>query len=501
MNQFKNKTVLRPYQRRWANDRSRLTFAVKAAQIGYSTASAAWAVDACLKRERELVVFLSRSERQSLELAEKAKQWVDGYEGVIAEFFPNQPGRAGETSILQHEIRFPNKSRIIALAANPDTARGYTGHVVLDEFAFHKDAEAIFRATYRQTTLGYKVKVLSTPNGQQGKFFEIAKSLGFDSGLRPRKQPVRIGSSGHRAIESLKKQSPNGSMTQSSNDSITQSLNPWSGHWCDIHLAVEEGAPIDVDSVRAGCDEDTWLQEYCCQFVSQASDWISAELFQQCVSSEATTNIESLNHRVIGSLKSNDSMSQSLNGPILYAGWDVARKRDLSVIWISELVGDVTWTRAVVELRNTPTPDQVREALAFMPLLRRMSIDKSGMGLAIFETLEREFPGRVEGVQFTQPTKEAMAVLARRRMEELKVRIPDADAIRHSFRSVKKSVNAIGQARFDAEHDSKYGHADHWWAFCLAEAAAEGSAGAYDLAEVGGVFGKPVAVGMRERIL
>jgi phage FluMu gp28-like protein len=42
---------------------------------------------------------------------------------------------------------------------------------------------------------------------------------------------------------------------------------------------------------------------------------------------------------------------------------------------------------------------------------------------------------------------------------------------RNSFRSVKKTVTATGQARFDAEHDEKFGHADHWWAFCVAESA------------------------------
>src|SRR2546428_12334561 len=87
----KNKTVLRPYQRRWANDPTRLALAVKAAQIGYSTASAAWAVMTCLARPKQLVVLLSRSERQSLELAEKCKVWVDGYRGVLADYFPQQP--------------------------------------------------------------------------------------------------------------------------------------------------------------------------------------------------------------------------------------------------------------------------------------------------------------------------------------------------------------------------------------------------------------------------
>ncbi len=472
--ELKNKTVLRPYQKRWANDSARLAYAVKAAQIGYSTASAAAAVNDCLRRPRTLWVFLSRSERQSLELAEKAKQWVDGYRGVVAELVPNQ--YFGATETLQHEIRFPNKSRIIALAANPDTARGYTGHVVLDEFAFHKDAHAIWRAAYRQTTLGYKVRVLSTPNGQQGMFYELAKCLKLDLGIRPRRQPVRaanrewgVGSREGRIL-SLDSLLP-------APDSRS---SPWSGHWCDIHLAVEEGAPIKMEEIRAGCDEDTWLQEYCCQFIAQGSQWISPELFQQCVSSEASVQLPDvgagLRARPGQALLSPSGAGGQAQGPApteLYAGWDIARKRDLSVIWICELLGDVTRTRGVIALRNMPTPDQVREARALMPFIRRINIDQSGMGLAIFEQLQREFPDKVEGVEFSAPAKEAMAVLAKRRMEETKVRVPDDAAVRRSFMSVKKSVNALGQARFDAGHDLKYGHADHWWAFCLAEAAAE----------------------------
>ena len=166
---LKNDTILRPYQRRWAKDEQRFTIAVKAAQIGYSTASAAWAVDRCLVIPKRTIIFLSRSERQSLELAHRAKEWLDGYHGVAADWLQATPF-AG-TSTLQHEIRFPNGSRIIALAANPDTARGYTGDVVLDEFAFHQDAQAIFTAVYRQVSLGYHMRILSTPNGQRGKFW------------------------------------------------------------------------------------------------------------------------------------------------------------------------------------------------------------------------------------------------------------------------------------------------------------------------------------------
>ncbi len=472
-------SFLRPYQKRWAWDPARFAIAVKSAQIGYSTATAGWAVRRCLEIPQRNIIFLSRSERQALELSQKAKSWLD-YFSISADFLANLPFEG--TSALQHEIRFGNGSRIIVLAANPDTARGYTGDVVLDEFAFHKDSQAIFTAVYRQVSLGYAMRILSTPNGQQGKFYELAKQLGLDSGVRPVNQPVRQEKSEVRSQKSEETPIAN-----------RQSAigNPWSGHWCDIFMAVEDGLPLNPEEVRAGCDDDTWLQEYCCQFVSQASEWISPELLQSCVSSDATTQIDSLTHRGI------DSMTQSANESIYYAGWDIARNRDLSVIWINELVGDVTWTRGVIEMKNTPTPDQIREARALMPQLNRLVIDKGGMGLVIFEALEREFPGQVEGVQFTQPKKEAMAVMAKRRLEEQKVRLPDSNAVRQSFRSVKKSVNALGLTRFDAEHDARFGHADHWWAFCLAEAAAAQPA-AYHLAEVGRLFGSPVISGVKD---
>jgi phage FluMu gp28-like protein len=39
-----------------------------------------------------------------------------------------------------------------------------------------------------------------------------------------------------------------------------------------------------------------------------------------------------------------DEQPPAEGGP-LYAGFDVGRKRDLSVLWVLEKVGDVFWTR------------------------------------------------------------------------------------------------------------------------------------------------------------
>ena len=44
-----------------------------------------------------------------------------------------------------------------------------------------------------------------------------------------------------------------------------------------------------------------------------------------------------------------------------------------------------------------------------------------------------------------------------------------------AFRSVRKITTATGPLRFDSERDDSHGHADAWWAYCLAEQAALGT--------------------------
>jgi len=84
-------------------------------------------------------------------------------------------------------------------------------------------------------------------------------------------------------------------------------------------------------------------------------------------------------------------------------------------------------------------------------------------------------------------------------MEQVKVRLPDSDAVRRAFRAVKKTVNAVGQVRFDPEHDARAGHADHWSAFCLAETAAQQPA--YRFKDVAMLIGRPVTSGLMEKVL
>jgi phage FluMu gp28-like protein len=410
---------LYPYQKKWINDKSRKKIAAKSRRIGFSWAEGLDQVLQSHERKQNFIVLSRKGDLAKEFIRESVVPHVRAI-GLIADYIEGSlPG----TSQTQDEVSFTNGSRIIALSANPDSARSYEGHVTLDEYGFHKDARAVYVAITPSITRGYSLKVISTPNGQQGSYYDLCKEAGLIDG-----RPYSDRFSAHRV---------------DIYDAIAQGCSDRFGH------------VLNADALRADClDEEMFLQEYACQFLSTAQQWIPPELLEANLSDDAVIGRPQLELRN------------------LFAGWDIARHKDLSVIWFLERVGDVTVTRGVVEFEKTPTPEQSREAAAFMRQCSRMCVDQSGMGLSIYETLEEKFRGQVEGITFTLANKELMAVHAKRRMEARKTRIPDTDMIRNSFRSVKKTVTVTGQARFDAEHDIKYGHADHWWAYCLAEHAA-----------------------------
>lgn len=166
---------LLPYQRRWVEDDAPFKIVVKARQTGYSFAATLRAVLKCLER-RLTWIFLSKGERQSRLLMEKVREHVQAC-GIVAE--TSESAFFEGTLTKQLETRFPNGSVIYGLPANPDTARGYTGNVTLDEFAFHQDAAKVYSALYPTVTRGFSLEIISTPNGQQGKFFELAKQAGL----------------------------------------------------------------------------------------------------------------------------------------------------------------------------------------------------------------------------------------------------------------------------------------------------------------------------------
>jgi phage FluMu gp28-like protein len=464
------------------DDNSQLKLAVKARQIGYSFAATLHAVLRCLERKTTWI-FLSKGERQSRLLMEKVQEHIQTC-GIVA--------RASEstffegTMIKQLETRFPNGSVIYGLPANPDTARGYSGNVTLDEFAFHADADKIYAALYPTITRGYCLEVISTPNGQQGKFFELAKAAGLtEEGLG-----AREWGPGNSSFPSSQSPVPSpGSLAPSTQHPVPST---WSAHSCDIYEAMRQGLKIDLDLLRSGCDdESTWLQEYCCQFVSTAENFIPPELIAASLSAEASPSTP-------------PQLLASARGPYrdFFLGIDIGRHHDRTVFWLDEVqapgagfqvpgFSPDTWhlapdtscisiARLVRSFRELPFDEQLafaRELLSLrrgdgQPLVRRASIDSTGMGAPLAETLAREFGPRLEPVVFTPAVKEDLAYRTKRRLENHLSLLPDTREIRRAFSAVKRLVTPSGNLRFDADR-TEAGHADEFWAKALADLAAD----------------------------
>jgi phage FluMu gp28-like protein len=412
---------LLPYQTAWINDAARFKIGLMARQTGKSWTSALEAVRDC--RERKTTwVCLSAGERQALEWMLKAKEHVEAFKVSFAGY--EETRDADEALLKQAEFRFGNGSRLIAIPANPDTARGYSANLLLDEFAFHENPDQIWRAIYPSISNPlkgiYKLRVVSTPNGLGNKFADLwTKAEG------------------------------------------------WSKHHVDIYEAVKAGLPVDIEELKAGLnDPEGWAQEYECQFLDAAAVLLPYELIAQCESAEATTTIS-------------PEWWPSAAQRAIYIGWDFARKRDLSVPWVGELVGDVLHTREVIEFRGMSTPDQVEAMADRIAKCRRVAVDYTGPGIGLGDELVKRWQeynpdkhqfGKIELVTFTQAEKLKLFPPMRVAFEKHLVRVPINRAVREDLHSMQR-VATTNSVTYRAPHTAD-GHADRCTALALCLRAA-----------------------------
>ena len=410
---------LLPYQVDCFKDRSRFKCLMWSRGARKTFSVTLEIIDDCFQQEAEgrrtTWVILSRGERQALEAIQEAKRHAEAYlmmAGAIekSEFTSDD----GKRRFTQFEIRFAKGSRIIALPANPDTARGYTANVFLDEFCIHEHDEEIWRSLLPVLRGRFRVIVASTPKGGQSrKFYQIMHD---ESGI-------------------------------------------WSKHTIDVYEAVRQGLPLDIETERKAMgDPDGWAQEFELQWLDEASAWLPFELLASCEDSIAGDPNE-------------------YTGGQCYLGNDIARRNDLWVAWVLEKVGDVLWTREVSVLRRATFAEQDAEIdrLNKTYKIARMSIDQTGIGERTAETYQEKYGrSRVDGILFTAQTKQGLAMLGKGAFEARSIRIPDSPEVRDDLYKLKRSVTAAGSVRFDAERDEK-GHADRAWALFLAlNAASQG---------------------------
>ncbi len=412
---FQSAIELYQYQREWLADKARFKIGMFARQTGKTFTTALEIVDDVLEHEargeKTRWVILSRGGRQAKEAMDAGvRRHLEAYQVAGAVYTESEVWLDGVRE-TQYEITFPGGSKITAVPANPDTARGYSANVFLDEFAFHHDSRRIWTALFPVISAGFRIIITSTPNGKGNKFFELM------TGTDPQ----------------------------------------WSRHITDIYKAVEQGLPRDIDQMRVAlADEDAWSQEFKLEWLDEASAWLDYDLINSC------------EHELAG-------IPANYSDGACYGGEDIAIRGDLWVGWVKEKLGDVLWTREIRVLRRASFQEQDRNRNELFAKYRmlRYCMDQTGMGEKPVEDAKRRHGSlRVEGVIFTLQTKLLLATCIKQSMQDRKERIPMGDeALRIDLHKIKKEPTATGAARFVADSDSA-GHADRFWAGALATYAA-----------------------------
>ncbi len=416
---------LYPYQRKWLLDPSRFKEGRWARQTGKSFSCAAGITIDARETDKNKWICISSGERQVKEFMEKIKlhteitdialKWAEETYG-----YQNPEGNREEYKVTECALR--NGSKIIGVPANPDTARGYSANVYLDEFSVHKNSREIWGAVFPIVSRGgYKLWITYTPKGKQNKAYEISNNAMF------------------------------------------------SHHVLDIYEAVRQGCPHDIEILKAAIDDpDLWAQEYEVQFLDEATAFITYDQINMVEHDKAGLPAHCTGGQVFLGMdigRRND----------LTVIWALELVGD--VLWAREMV---EMSRASFSSQE----EEIDRLWAqYRPM--RLCMDQTGMGEKFVEDMQKKYGAAVEGVLFTGPHKVDLANGLKKKFEDRQIRIPIDRRLRDDIHSVKRVATAGGNFRFDAER-TEGSHADRFWALSLAVNAASNPAGPIEFEAVTG---------------
>lgn len=423
--------IFLPFQSRWIKDESRIKLMEKSRQIGISWSTAYGADErAAAKGARFDEWVSSRDDIQARLFIEDCKLWA-GIMGMAAKDL-GEVVLDAEKKVSAYVLQFASGRRIHSMSSNPDAQAGKRGSRVLDEFALHREQRKMWAIAYPGITWGGSMELISTHRGSHSFFNQLVREA------RHGGNPKNI---------SLHRVTLQDALDQGFLFKLQQAL-PADAEQQDM----DEAAYFDF--VKAGAaDEESFDQEYMCIPADDDSKFLEYGLITACEYSGGT------------------DWQRGLDGPFqgrLFCGVDIGRKKDLTVLWVVEQLGDVFYTRHVETMERMRKSAQEAILWPWFEICDRICIDATGLGIGWTDDAQDRFgEQRVEAVNFSGPVKEALAYPLKGAMEDRMVRIPDDPKIRADLRKVQKVTTAAGNIRFVAE-STPDGHADRFWALALA---------------------------------
>lgn len=453
-------------------------------QIGKSFTLANWAVDRLLtqllKYDTWLITVLSNSRDNGAEFCLKCAE-VCNKLGIAMEKEAQAIGDAAVYNEEDHspDLKYENMrmevritmgkkvGRIKVLAANPRTARGFSGDLILDEFAFHEDSNAIWEAAEPILSANpeFLCRIASTGNGKHNMFYRMASGEGPNNGT------VFISSGGFKISR------------------VTRS-EAWK---MGVKIFdTNTRAPITPEEAqKKSLDKRAYLQNYECQFTDENMALLTQELISAAEREGITIDDQQWTAASVGRMFRAKGR--------LECGQDVGRNRDLSVVTVIEREGQRRRVIAMLRMASMRLPEQQRQVdfLCAMPKFSRLEIDMTGIGLGLCEYLQEKWgQWRIRGVNFSsseaitekmradgtkRETGRVTEIMANNMLavfEERSIEIPADVELRDSLRKPEKIVSPGGRVSIAATRDDA-GHADEFWSVALAIRAGADNAGPF----------------------
>jgi len=469
--------ILLPYQWGWINDLSDFAVCVKSRQIGISFAEAFRVVEERITGSRVRDYWYSSADESAAEVfIRHCQYWLGVWQQVAeireaSEIFDGIRQRVlyVEFDVLRLDGRMAT-IRINALSSNPTSMRSKSGDVGLDEYDWHRDQMGMMAAAQPVTMRGGRLRVLSTYNGMRDLHaLRLIGERALAGEARPTDPAISLHVVDiHKAVD----------------QGLVESINLQSGTTYD-----REGFKA---MLRARCrTQAQWEQEYECKPSSDADSYFPHELTRPLVREQAPPVRGNLPEFLLDIERCCGDEAVAV-----HAGCDVGRHDDRFVIRVRARMGGRQLLVGCLEYQDQPWSAIEAACTSVMELrtrsrhasgrqVRRMAIDKSGLGDQLAERMSDRYRSRIEGIAFTSQSKMHLAEQLRVACEERAIDLEDDAVTLGQYASVRKVQTLTGKHRYDADADET-GHADRFWADALCvEAGADYARGPRGFVNIG----------------
>ncbi len=236
-----------------------------------------------------------------------------------------------------------------------------------------------------------------------------------------------------------------------------------------------------IKAIFSNLPVEDFQQEYECAFIDETTAWITwkeIEANQKDEDELLCLKAVCRNDEIDVALQRIDDLREEINAgrveQVLAVGGDIGRTRNASEFFAVGVCSLNQYPlRLMITMDNCSFQSQetvLKRLFTALPVLGG-EIDRNGLGMELAENMQKEFPFKVRGVNFTNETKKLWATDMKMLFQKLQLPIPKDRDLAYQIHSIKKIVTASRNLVFDTERNEKH-HADKFWALALAISAA-----------------------------